>query len=101
MNCITKYLKVTTSDGSMWTIPVIVVALHRADYMKKYYDENIINSMMMDTIPLFDSDHKEIFDWASNNMNWSNVSYYAKRVGFKTEDYEKSWTSSKKEIVDE
>jgi len=101
MKYLTKDIKMTMNDGSIWKVPVLVVALHRASYFaRREYDGNIIDAMMDDTVPLFNVDHREIYDWAVNNMNWANVVKYASKIkeSEKERDYQEEWVNGEKEI---
>ena len=59
-------------DGSVWAVPVDVIARNRAEHYAKEFDGDVERSLAEDTIPLFDADNYEIEDWASNNMLWSD-----------------------------
>jgi hypothetical protein len=103
-----KYLRVTMTDQTQWDIPAEYIAKLRATYYAKnaavkegadyttyiaVYDEEFAHTM--------DSDD-ELIDWASNNMNWSDVCIYAQRVITippKQPDYQDGWVNGDKEIV--
>ena len=67
-----KYMTCQMQDGSVWAVPVDVIARNRAEHYAKEFDGDVERSLAEDTIPLFDADNYEIEDWASNNMLWSD-----------------------------
>ena len=70
-----RLLEITTSDGTIWGVPVIDIATNRAKfYADKEFGGDIERSLIEDTLPLFKSDPYEIVDWAQNNMNASDFS---------------------------
>jgi hypothetical protein len=68
-----KTLQVSFSDGSLWDIPVEVIARDWAAWYAKDYGGDVERSLREDTLPLFEEDAFEILDWATNEMNWSDV----------------------------
>lgn len=90
------HLVVTMPDGSLWSVPVEVIARSRAEWYAKEYDgtfeERVELSLKNDTLPLFESDTYEIHDWAANNMNWEDVASHATRLsGPSPVDYQDGW----------
>jgi len=100
-----KYLRVTMPDDTLWDIPVNAIADSRAKYYAKndaeteganyqtVYEEELAYTL--------DSDD-ELIDWASNNMNWSDVCINAQRVITgppKQPKYQEWWINGDKEIV--
>lgn len=67
-------------DGSKWGVPVEVIARNRAAYYAHEFDGDVERSLKEDTLPLFESDDYDVEDWASNNMNWSDVAQHAKKI---------------------
>ena len=67
-----KYMTVTMPDGSIYGVPVEMIAHNRAKRYAHEFDGDIQASLEEDTLPLFESDDYEIQDWAVNNMNWSD-----------------------------
>ena len=65
------------SNGSVWETPVSVIAVNRADTYAHYYGDDVMLSLMENTLPLFESDAYEIQNWAQNNMSWEDVVSYA------------------------
>lgn len=85
-------LRVTFANGEIWEIPAQVIVDDRDN---QYKDEE------EDTAGQEDHDY-EITDWASNNMNWSDLEPYAKFVKQppKAFDYEAGWCNAEKKVVD-
>lgn len=72
-----KHLLIDMPDGFVYAIPVEIIARNHAEYYaNKEYNSDIAESLRNDTLPLFE-DISEIHDWASNNMNWSDVKKHA------------------------
>jgi len=94
-----KNLRVTMPDGSKWDVPVKYIALDRASYYAKEFDDNKDRSLMEDTMPLFNSDPYEVKDWAANNMNWNDVKDFAVMTVPSGCDYQEGWCNGEKEIV--
>ena len=97
-----KFLHVKFSDAT-YRIPVEVIARDRArnladsdfpnggDEWHKIFNEELL-------ITLEDDD--ELIDWASNNIDWEDVSGYAEKVEkpIPQPDYRKEWTNAKKSV---
>ena len=98
-----QFLNVTMRDGSVWSIPVEVIARNRAENYKDEFGNDVERSLRDDTWPLFEYDHYEIHEWAANNMNWSDVESSAQRVSppppLTPRDFQDGWTNGSKGIV--
>ena len=94
-----KNLRITMPDGSKWDVPVKFVALDRAKYYAKEFDDNSDRSLMEDTMPLFNSDTYQIKDWAANNMDWDDVKENAIMVSSPECDYQEGWVNGEAEVV--
>ena len=99
-----KVMTVKQSDGSVWAVPVEVIARNRAKYYAAHdpdFDGDLVRSLNEDTIPLFDSYPHEVEDWAANNMNWSEVKEFAfpLRVA-PMPDFQKAWVNGEKEVIE-
>ncbi len=94
------YMHITMPDDSIWKVPVSIIANNRAAYYAPEYDNNFAKSLAEDTIPLFNDNHYEIIDWASNNMNWEDVEKYSSQVSKPEQiDFQEGWVNGEKEIV--
>lgn len=99
MKTLPKYLLVHMPDQSVWSVPVDMIARHRARYYAHEFDGDIERSLQEDTLPLFADDHFEIFDWASNNMNWEDVASSANMIREGGCNFEKGWVNGNKELI--
>lgn len=96
-----KELRITMPDGSIWAVPVMAIAMHRADSYKAEFGNDIQRSLHEDTLPLFESAPYEIEDWAANNMNWDEVEGQARCVQVSDDvDYQEGWCNGEKEVVE-
>lgn len=98
-----QFFKVTMRDGSVWSIPVEVIARDRAENYKEEFDNDVERSLAEDTWPLFESDPYEVVDWAINNMNWSDVENSALRITapppLTADDFQEGWMNGDNEVV--
>ncbi|QMN68085.1 hypothetical protein HVW65_14420 [Citrobacter freundii] len=93
-----KELHITMPDGSVWAVPVQLIATNRAEYYSREFGGDFNRSLAEDTLPLFRSDDFEIEDWAANNMNWSDVQHAAKCVSLGDVDFQEGWVNGDKEV---
>ncbi|WP_287790925.1 hypothetical protein [Atlantibacter sp.] len=100
MTTINKELQITMPDGSVWAVPVQIIASNRADYYAKEFGGDIQRSLAEDTLPLFRASGYEIEDWAANNMNWSDVQHAARCVTPSEVDYQEGWVNGEKSVVE-
>lgn len=96
----TKELRVTMPDASVWAVPVLFIATHRADYYKEEFGNDLQRSLQEDTLPLFEASPYEVEDWAANNMNWSDVVGAARLVTPGEVDYDEGWANGEKEVTE-
>jgi hypothetical protein len=75
-----RHLIVEMPDRSLWAVPVMVIARNRAAVYAKEFGGDVERSLNEDTIPLFEEDDYNIEDWATGNMNWSDVKGHATRL---------------------
>jgi hypothetical protein len=96
-----RYLRVTMEDGSQWDVPVSIIAKNREDSYSKTHDLKDPDNDDLLAISFELADEDEISDWASNDMNWSDVSKIAKKVTSKKNiNFEHGWVNGDKEIVE-
>lgn len=74
---IPRYYKVKQKDGSVWGVPVMMIALDRAKHYASEFGGDIDRSLREDTIPQFEGEANEqgsyeLQDWAVGNMNWDD-----------------------------
>lgn len=103
----TKQLRIVFSNGQIYEIPALLIASSRATYYagvdcgkdKTLKFEDVFKKELKYSI----EDDGELLDWASNNMNWSDVEAMAKLVGDQDRvvDYQDEWINSEsREIID-
>ncbi|AQZ81534.1 hypothetical protein BUM88_07885 [Acinetobacter calcoaceticus] len=89
---------VTMPDESKWAVPVRIIAESRAKYYAGVDEVTVEENLNDDTVPLFESDHYEIHDWAANNMNWRDVKEHAVQIERPSLDYEEGWANGDYEV---
>ena len=97
-----NYMSVEFSDGSIFRIPIGIIALARADYFAKKEGEDDpvkYSTIYEEEYQYTLSSDAELLDWAANNMNWSDVEEYAIQVDQKDIDFEKEWPNTVKAVV--
>lgn len=94
-----KMYQVTMEDGSVWEVPVILIACSHAEYYAKV-DDLSFEEELKESSALFAADEYEIEDWAKNNMDWSDVEASAKCI-FKPDsiDFEAGWINGEVKVV--
>lgn len=96
-----KMLMVEQKDGSLWGVPVDVIARDRATHYAKEFDGDVERSLAEDTLPLFEADDYEVWDWAENNMNWADVAAHARKLkDAPPPDFQDAWNSGAKSVVE-
>ena len=96
-----KVLEITMPDGSVWGVPVDVIARNRAENYAGEFGDDVGRSLAEDTGPLFDEDDYEIQDWAANNMNWDDVAAHATKLREPpAPDYQEGWVNGEKRVVE-
>ncbi len=95
-----KYLTVKMPDGSVWGVPVEMIARNRAAHYAHEYDGDIEQSLAKDTGPLFESDDYMIEDWAENNMDWSDFDGHQVKISDAPQpDFQEAWLNGEKGFV--
>jgi len=98
-----KYLRVTMTDGSEWDVPIDIIAKNAAEYYAEYHNDEFdsVDSALQMIIDWWCSDDYEIIDWAANNMNWSDVKDHAEKVKEVVIDWQvDGWINGNKEIIE-
>lgn len=78
-------------NGFIWEIPVKSIAENRADSYKDEFGDDLKRSLQEDTLPLFEDDEGEIFDWVQNNMNPSDLLGFEKLIKSPTPSLDDAW----------
>src|SRR5579863_1822632 len=94
------YLEITFGDGTRWCVTTMLIARNRAAHYAREFGGDVERSLNEDTIPCF-ADDFEIVDWASNNMNWSDIAPNAIQLPTPSTkpDYQREWTNAVKKVV--
>lgn len=94
-------LRVEMEDGSLWDVPVSVIANNRASNYAGEFGGDVVQSLVEDTLPLFADDEYEIKEWAANNMNWDDVKHAAVCVDtiHVEPDYQDGWINGPKKVI--
>lgn len=97
-----KLMTVKMPDGSVWGVPVSIIARSRAAHYASEFDGDVMRSLAEDTLPLFEEDDYAIEDWAKNNMNWSDFDGHQVRVyDAPPPDFQGAWMNGDTGYVDE
>jgi hypothetical protein len=95
------YLTVELPDGSVWGVPVAVIARNRAKEYAGEFGGDVERSLTEDTLPLFDADSYAIEDWAVNNMNWADFDgHQVKLTDAPAPNFQEAWLAGAKGFRD-
>jgi hypothetical protein len=89
-----KQIRVTMPDGSVWAVPAELVASDRFDYYSKAKGE-ASGSEYAYTL----ENNDVLLSWASNNMNWSDVAHAAIQIRPGDVDYQEGWLNGPKRVA--
>jgi hypothetical protein len=97
-----KMMTVTMPDGSVWGVPVELIALNRAKAYADEFDGDVERSLAEDTLPYFEEDAEyNIIDWAANQMNWCNFDGHQVKISdAPPPDFDEAWCSGEKGITE-
>ena len=97
-----KCLKIRFSNGDLFAISTRIIAEDRAKYYATIdgYDKGSYEWESEVQYAL--NDVFELKDWMSNNMDWSDLEPYARKVEDAGDlDYEENWTEAEINLCDE
>lgn len=100
-----KVIRVSMSDGTMWDIPAETVAKSRADYYARWDSERgdgTYHEVYEKEFEITMQNRYELLDYATNNMNWSDVVADAVQVPTPPPapaDYAREWSNAEKTVV--
>lgn len=95
-----KILTIEMPDGSLWAVPVEVIAKNRAKHFAHEFGGDTQRSLIEDTAIHFDREPDAVEDWARNNMNWKDVENQAFQLEYPPEpDYQEGWLNGAMEVV--
>ncbi len=98
----TAKLRVTMPDGSIWAVPVQIVADSRDAWFNAEQKSDGCKEDTVKECRDCNQDEDDLADWAENNMDWIDVVPYAERViGTGPPDYQEGWVNGDKQIVGE
>ena len=96
-----KLMTVEMLDGSIWGVPVEIIARNRAAHYAHEFDGDIERSLAEDTRPLFEEDEYEMQCWAVGNMKWNDFDGHQVKLTDATEpDFQEAWLSGTKDYQD-
>lgn len=105
-----KKLRVTWPHGEICHIPAHIIAKPRASYYATVDNGKPVKDNAKAWNETYEKGFKftmendyELLDWASNNMDWKDVSAHAvfTLANLSMRDYNKDWVNAEKEIIDE
>jgi len=98
-----KFLRVTFSDGMVYDIPAEFIARARAEYYAESDAKKGENytEIYNEELKIGLEDEYEIIDWAFNNMDWIDVQAHAVMVAQESKfvDYKEEWANVKNEVI--
>ncbi|MBF0109317.1 MAG: hypothetical protein HQL76_09085 [Magnetococcales bacterium] len=87
-----KTLTVTMPDRSLWSIPVEIIARHRAEHFAmRLFDGDVERSLKEDTLPLFQQNSYAIERWSEDMMDWDDVKEHASQIATANVNYFDGW----------
>lgn len=92
-----KYLTVRQSDGSVWGVPVEMIARNRAESYASIFGGDVERSLQEDTLPMFLNLPGLITYWAVNRMNWEDFNGHQVQLSPpEPVDFQEGWLSGEK-----
>lgn len=92
-----EYLTVRMPDNSLWAIPTRLIAENKAAYFAYQFD-NDFDKSLQDVLSSFEVFSSEIWDWAQDNMNWSDFEGHRVLIENPCTDYDKAWAKGTVDI---
>ena len=92
-----KNLRIKMPDLSIWQVPAHLIAENRA----KYYAERKGKELYLEEYEFTLNDDSILIDWATNNMDWEDVSQYATIIEKPEVDYQEGWINGEHSIIEE
>lgn len=99
------WLQVEQTNGSTWEVPAKLVAENRANYFSDIIEGDGIKKEMDCFAETFNEtikDNELLIDWAEQNMDWSEVSDFARLRDDpnRDTDFDEGWLNGMKQVVD-
>lgn len=96
-----QMMTIKQQDGSVWAVPVEIIARNRATHYASEYGGDVEKSLAEDTLPMFKDSSYEITDWASNQMDWSDFDGHQVKISDAPPlDFQEAWVNGEKDIVE-
>jgi hypothetical protein len=97
----TDWFVTVLPDGSEWGIPLSLIAENKAQYYAQV-DNMSFEEALEETYKVFEEFEYEIEDWATNNMNWSDVQSQAVllRAANAEIDFQEAWVNGEHFLTD-
>lgn len=95
-----KFMTIAFASGHVYEVPVAAVADDRTNYYAVQDPGRTREQHAAETAMLFESEF-ELFDWAKDNMNWSDLQKHARLVGFRPSDFAAQWNDAMLDTADE
>ncbi len=94
-----KTLTVIMPDRSQWSVPIEIIARHRASYFaKRLFGGDVERSLNEDTLPLFQKNPMAIEQWSEEMMDWDDVKGHALQVVAPNPNYYEGWQKGIKSL---
>ncbi|MBF0146116.1 MAG: hypothetical protein HQL84_09150 [Magnetococcales bacterium] len=95
-----KTLTVTMPDRSRWSIPVAIIAQHRAaHFAMRLFDGDVERSLKEDTLPLFQNNPYAIERWSEEMMDWDDVKDHAQQIAPTNVNFHEGWQQGMKVLA--
>ena len=100
-----RVLEITMPDGSRWNVPVETVARNHAEYYASFETGGDVEKCLREhSLPLLMADPLELHDWASGNMNWTDVAGVAFPAAGKAkpavDTFQEGWVNGGYRVLD-
>ena len=94
-------LHITMPDGSVWSVNADIIARDRATYYSEQEDDPSQRTVVWnEEYNITMTDDYSLTDWASNNMNWSDVSQFARQISpARDVDFQEGWMNGERKVV--
>jgi hypothetical protein len=95
-----KFVQISFSTGHVYEVPTQAIAEDRTRYYAMSDPGRTREQHAAETQMLFASEF-DLFDWAKNNMNWSDLQKTSRLVAFNPPDFAKLWDDAEMKTSDE
>jgi hypothetical protein len=96
-----KMMTIAMPDGSVWGVPVEMIALNHATYYASEFGDDVERSLAEGTLPYFEENEYGIIDWAIGNMDWSDFNGHQVKISdAPPQDFNAAWLSGANGFVE-